>query len=374
MRALTIDEKWGDWKFGDTAAIMTFTAQDDGATPDFTNQTLTFKIADTALSTPEQPKDYVDSATGQVQGNKVILKTADVSDLTPGTYSVELWATDNTTQKNAIYPSKGFAFFTIEENTMRVSDITNVPSTTLNAMWGEFMSKVGTVKKGEKGDDGVTPKLVVGTVTKLASDQQPSVSIIPSAKDPNTYTVNFQIPVGAKGDQGDPGVPGVGTPGLPGNDGLTPSIDPKTKHWIIGNSDTGVVAEGQAGKDADVSNLVSVDQFNKLRQSVSDNATELKTLQGTSEQDSTTLSTLQDQVNTLQNSTDLADIKKSITDLQAAVKALQDADKPTTPDSGQPAKSDTPASGSGSAANSGASASDTPASAKPAASDAGTTE
>lgn len=47
MRDLTIDEKWGDWKFGDTDAVMTFTALDDDQVPDFTNRTLTFKIAST---------------------------------------------------------------------------------------------------------------------------------------------------------------------------------------------------------------------------------------------------------------------------------------------------------------------------------------
>ena len=41
-----------------------------------------------------------------------------------------------------------------------------------------------------------------------------------------------------KGDKGDPGNPGV-----------TPTIDPTTKHWMLGTYDTGVVAEGKNGKD-----------------------------------------------------------------------------------------------------------------------------
>lgn len=36
-----------------------------------------------------------------------------------------------------------------------------------------------------------------------------------------------------------------GTDGQDGSDGLTPSIDPDTKHWMIGGSDTGVVAEAK---------------------------------------------------------------------------------------------------------------------------------
>ena len=34
-----------------------------------------------------------------------------------------------------------------------------------------------------------------------------------------------------------------------GTDGITPHIDSTTKHWMIGNTDTGVVAEGVNGKD-----------------------------------------------------------------------------------------------------------------------------
>lgn len=292
MRTLTIDNNWEDWKFGDTDAVMTFTALDDDQTPDFTGKTLTFKIADTDASTPESPHDYVASAAGYVENNKVVLQTEDVKTLTPGTYSVELWVFGNSTQKNAVYPSKGFAFFTIEENTMKVSDITNIPSKTLEAVWTELLQRVNALKQGAKGDPGQTPKLVIGTVTKVGGDQQPSVSLVPTTNDPNTYMVNFQIPQGEQGEQGDPGVPGTpGIQGLPGKDGLTPSIDSKTKHWIIGNTDTGIVAEGQPGKDAD-----------------------------------------------------LTDVKKQLQDLQNSVKALQDATKSTAPGPGTPANSGQPAS------------------------------
>ena len=47
MRTLTIADNWKDWKFGDTDAVMTFTALDDDKVPDFSNRTLTFKIAST---------------------------------------------------------------------------------------------------------------------------------------------------------------------------------------------------------------------------------------------------------------------------------------------------------------------------------------
>lgn len=369
MRTLTINDNWKDWKFGDTDAVMTFTALDDGQVPDFTNRTLTFKIADTATNDLEHPKDFAATATGYVQDKNVILKTEDVKQLTPGNYIVELWAMSNDTQKDAIYPSKGFAQFTIEENSMKVSDVTNIPSITINAFWNAVMQKVGALTKGAKGDPGKTPKIVIGSVTKLAPNAQPSATLVPLQSDPNTYTLNLQLPQGMQGEQGIQGLPGTpGGPGLNGNDGLTPSIDPKTKHWMIGNTDTGIVAEGQAGKDADVSKFITVEQFNALRQTASDNSTELKALQDSANKNSEDLSNLKDQVNTLQNSTNLDEIKSQIAALQTTVKELQEAGKPTTPAksdtpaTSEPAKSDTPTSADSATSASSASAADTSAS------------
>lgn len=365
MRALTIDDNWKDWKFGDTDAVMTFTALDDDQVPDFTNRTLTFKIADTATNDLEHPKDFAATATGYVQDKNVILKTEDVKQLTPGNYIVELWAMSNDTQKDAIYPSKGFAQFTIEENSMKVSDVTNIPSITINAFWNAVMQKVGALTKGAKGDPGKTPKIVIGSVTKLAPNAQPSATLVPLQSDPNTYTLNLQLPQGVQGEQGLQGIPGVGSKGLDGNNGLTPTIDPKTKHWMIGGTDTGVIAEGQAGKDADPSKYVTIVSFNQLRQQVQDNAAALDALQK-----SAVNKDLQTQI---------ANLTSQVTDLTAQVKALQEAkpdtsksDEPAKSDNkdDQPAKSDTPASSADSpstpASSSTTTPDSTPASAAPA--------
>lgn len=40
-----------------------------------------------------------------------------------------------------------------------------------------------------------------------------------------------------------------GKDGADGQDGITPHIDPVTKHWMIGDTDTGIVAEGKDGAD-----------------------------------------------------------------------------------------------------------------------------
>ncbi len=339
MRTLTIADNWKDWKFGDTDAVMTFTALDDDKVPDFSNRTLTFKIASTLNNDLEHPKDFAATATGYIQDKNVILKTEDVKQLTPGNYIVELWAMSNDTQKDAVYPSKGFAQFTIEENSMKVSDVTNIPSMTINAFWNAVMQKVGTLTKGAKGDPGKTPKIVIGSVTKLSPDAQPSATLVPLQSDPNTYTLNLQLPQGVQGEQGLQGIPGVGSKGLDGNNGLTPTIDPKTKHWMIGGTDTGVIAEGQAGKDADPSKYVTIVSFNQLRQQVQDNATALDVLQK-----SAVNKDLQTQI---------ANLTSQVTDLTAQVKALQEAksdtaklDEPAKSDNkdDQPAKSDTPAS------------------------------
>ena len=64
------------------------------------------------------------------------------------------------------------------------------------------------------------------------------------------------------------------TPNLRGNDAPVPSIDPATKHWKIGDEDTGIVAEGQDGAtydDTAVRNALTALQ-NQINGLVSGNA------------------------------------------------------------------------------------------------------
>lgn len=54
---------------------------------------------------------------------------------------------------------------------------------------------------------------------------------------------------GTNGLDGRDGIDGLnGLNGINGQDGITPTIDPSTKHWMIGDIDTGVVAEGINGQ------------------------------------------------------------------------------------------------------------------------------
>ncbi|WP_093626678.1 hypothetical protein [Limosilactobacillus gorillae] len=175
MRKLDyINSQNDEYKFGDTSAVLTYTAFDDDTKVVLAGKTLTFKIKDDTA--------YVASAPGQLNGDGTVsLKTADIKDLTPGTYFVELWiSVDNTT---AIYPSKGFVSFTINESTQTVTN--KYRFLTLTELINNFNKAVADVKAGPKGVDG--------------------------------------------------------------KDGATPTIDKATKHWLINGTDTGCIAEGLTG-------------------------------------------------------------------------------------------------------------------------------
>ena len=89
--------------------------------------------------------------------------------------------------------------------------------------------------QGENGKDGTTYTPVIGTV--VAGDTA-SVSVVVD-ENTSTATFNFVLP---KGDKGDNGINGIN-----GTDGITPHIDSATKHWFIGETDTGILAEGTDG-------------------------------------------------------------------------------------------------------------------------------
>lgn len=163
-----------EYKFGDTSAVLTYTAYDDDTKVAMTGKTLQFKVKDDT--------SYVASAPGQLNSDGTVsLKTADIKDLTPGTYFVELWISAGDT--TAIYPSKGFVSFTVNESTQTVTN--KYSFLTLTELINNFNKTVADVKTGPKGADG--------------------------------------------------------------KDGATPEIDKATKHWLINGTDTGYVAEGLAG-------------------------------------------------------------------------------------------------------------------------------
>jgi len=56
----------------------------------------------------------------------------------------------------------------------------------------------------------------------------------------------------------------TGLTGVDGQNGISPTIDPETKHWIIGEVDTGVLAEAQITSEIE-ENFVTKTEFNDLK-------------------------------------------------------------------------------------------------------------
>lgn len=252
MRTLELNQNWGSWKFGDTDAVMSFTARTDGKAPDVSNATLTFEIARGNAHTRD---DYIASAPGETDdgGNTIVVHTSDLTNLKPDTYAVELWITDKDTHKTSVYPSDGFCAFTVDENTMAVTDVANVTTMTLEAVYTDLLQKINAFKSGKPGSDGATPKLVAGNITKLPATAQPTFLLTPSASDHNTYVLDLGLPQGIQGPQG---ASVQGPIGKTGNDGLTPTIG-DNGNWFIGSTDTGVHAQGPKGDMPDVSDFVT---------------------------------------------------------------------------------------------------------------------
>ena len=79
----------------------------------------------------------------------------------------------------------------------------------------------------------------VHTFAKLPAVMQ-EVKVTVKTNDATTYILTITTAEGK-----------FDTPNLRGNNAPVPSIDPATKHWKIGDEDTGVVAEGQDGESYD---------------------------------------------------------------------------------------------------------------------------
>ena len=112
--------------------------------------------------------------------------------------------------------------------------------------------------KGDNGKDGVTPHIdpitkhwMIGDVdTQVVAEGKVGPAGERGAEGPQGIQgIPGQVgPAGPQGIQGIPGPAGPeGSVGTKGEDGITPHIDPNTKHWMIGENDTQVVAEGQNG-------------------------------------------------------------------------------------------------------------------------------
>ena len=65
-----------------------------------------------------------------------------------------------------------------------------------------------------------------------------------------------------------------GSDGNKGDNGTTPHIDESTKHWFIGDTDTGVLAKGQDGKDGKSISTITKDDDNNIIVTFTDGSTQ----------------------------------------------------------------------------------------------------
>lgn len=84
----------------------------------------------------------------------------------------------------------------------------HINTTDVNNAVSAYVTEHKSELKGDKGADGVTPTLKVGSVTTLEAGNNATVTM---SADNNKYTLNFGIPKGAKGDTGASGSGGSGS-------------------------------------------------------------------------------------------------------------------------------------------------------------------
>ena len=136
------------------------------------------------------------------------------------------------------------------------------PTITIGANDNWFVNGIdtGVKAKGEKGDtgSGFNTTRQYSSVSDMMADTNPAndseiVVVVlgdvgnfymrlSSYVDPDGVT-NGYLPIGSAQD-----ISTIkGEAGKDGKDGLTPHIDSATKHWFIGTTDTGILAEGKDG-------------------------------------------------------------------------------------------------------------------------------
>lgn len=110
----------------------------------------------------------------------------------------------------------------------------NVTATSEQNVFNVTVAQGGSGSQGPKGDPGESAYEIAVDNGFVGTEQEWLDSLVG--------------PQGVKGDTGDTGPAGSdGNDGDPGQDGTTPHIDGTTGNWFIGDTDTGVHAEGPQG-------------------------------------------------------------------------------------------------------------------------------
>lgn len=119
---------------------------------------------------------------------------------------------------------------------MNIVDIAISKSNTKKSLQG------GGAIQGQPGKDGKDAP----TITTVNVDEN---NVLSTTLSDGTILNGGTIKT-ISGTNGNDGADGLnGADGKDGENGITPHIDSTTKHWFIGNTDTGIIAEGKDGSD-----------------------------------------------------------------------------------------------------------------------------
>lgn len=151
----------------------------------------------------------------------------------------------------------------VDGNMIRFAPTDNVASITKS----EYLSAISTIRTINAWSGSDTYKvddIIIQSVNITDSEDFNSalwMMVVTEAQSEDTFKARVTSIVytlkgakgdaGPKGDKGETGETGAegpqGLKGDKGTDGVTPHIDAETKHWMIGEEDTGILAEGTTG-------------------------------------------------------------------------------------------------------------------------------
>lgn len=208
-------------KHEDDKTKLCFTLSEDGKQVDLLS-------ANTYLFKVKNSSGYIKSIQIHPSSGKLELTSDSLTDLPPDEYNFEIWSLSN--DKQEIYPSYGFAYFTIEKNVEDVEQgelVSMLSFADLQKKVDDFLESIdvsqgGSGQQGPQGEQGPVgpqgPKGDQGEVGPVGP-QGPQGERGPKGDKGETGEVG---PVGPKGEQGE-----TGPVGPKGDKGDTGEIGPK---------------------------------------------------------------------------------------------------------------------------------------------------
>lgn len=173
-------------KHEDDKTKLCFTLSED-------NKQVDLLSANTYLFKVKNSSGYIKSIQIQPSAGKLELTSDNLTDLPPDEYNFEIWSLSN--DKQEIYPSYGFAYFTIEKNVEDVEQgelVSMLSFADLQKKVDDFLANID-ISQGGSGQQG--PQ----------GEQGPVGPVGPQGPKGEQGEVGPQGPVGPKGDKGETG-------------------------------------------------------------------------------------------------------------------------------------------------------------------------